>query len=208
MSRSGTTSPSRPSSNCCPCHGCPGCRRCTNWPSTTCPPHGGPGAAPSGSGGCEDDLLLEVTADTVRIEYNAALVEKSTADTLLADYLALLVAGLSDADMPLPSLPVAPRMGDTRAPRPARTATGGEPRTATAKLVADAWRAVLGTAVTDVHDDFFHLGGHSVQALRMLSRLAADHDAELSIRRFFADPTVAGLATELERKRPRRTTWR
>ncbi|MEV7422001.1 condensation domain-containing protein [Streptomyces sp. NPDC091212] len=172
------------------------------------PAGGGPGAAPSGSGGCEDDLLLEVTADTVRIEYNAALVEKSTADTLLADYLALLVAGLSDADMPLPSLPVAPRTGDTRAPRPARTATGGEPRTATAKLVADAWRAVLGTAVTDVHDDFFHLGGHSVQALRMLSRLAADHDAELSIRRFFADPTVAGLATELERKRPRRTTWR
>lgn len=70
------------------------------------------------------------------------------------------------------------------------------------------WSVVLGTAVTDVHDDFFHLGGHSVQALRMLARLAADHDVELSIQAFFADPTVAGLATELARKRPRRTAWR
>ncbi|RSS43857.1 hypothetical protein EF902_17410 [Streptomyces sp. WAC05858] len=79
---------------------------------------------------------------------------------------------------------------------------------ATAKLVAEVWSVVLGTAVTDVHDDFFHLGGHSVQALRMLARLAADHDVELSIQAFFADPTVAGLATELARKRPRRTAWR
>ncbi|MFJ1647803.1 condensation domain-containing protein [Streptomyces sp. NPDC088258] len=172
------------------------------------PAGAGPGAATAGSGGCEDDLLLETTADTVRIEYNAALVERSTADALLADYLTLLAAGLSATDIPLPGLPVTPRPGHTRATRPARTATGGAPRTATAKLVADAWRAVLGTPVTDVHDDFFHLGGHSIQALRMLSRLAADHDAELSIRAFFADPTVAGLATELERKRPRRTAWR
>ncbi|MGW7688986.1 condensation domain-containing protein [Streptomyces asiaticus] len=172
------------------------------------PADGGLGAASSGSAGCEDDLLLEITADTVRVEYNVALLEKGTADALLADYLALLVAGVSDLDMPLPRLPVAPRPGDAPATRPARTAAGGRPRTATAKLVADAWSAVLGTAVTDVHDDFFHLGGHSVQALRMLARLEAEHDTGLSIQAFFADPTVAGLATELERKRPRRTAWR
>ncbi|MFJ2214316.1 condensation domain-containing protein [Streptomyces sp. NPDC101062] len=172
------------------------------------PADGGPGAVSSGSAGCEDDLLLEITADTVRIVYNVALVGKSTADALLADYLALLAAGLSAPDDPLPCLPVTPRPEDTRATRPARTASGGTPRTATLKLVADAWRAVLGTATTDVHDDFFHLGGHSVQALRMLARLAAEQDAELSVRAFFADPTVAGLATELERKRPRRTAWR
>lgn len=172
------------------------------------PAGGALGASSSSSAGCEDDLLLEVTADTVRIEYNVALIEKSTADALLSDYLALLVAGVSEADMPLPRLPVAPRPGDAPVARPARTAVGGKPHTATAKLVADAWSAALGTAVTDVHDDFFHLGGHSVQALRMLARLAAEHDTELSIQAFFADPTVAGLATELERKRPRRTAWR
>ncbi|MEU5730636.1 condensation domain-containing protein [Streptomyces antimycoticus] len=172
------------------------------------PSGGGLGAASSSSAGCEDDLLLDITADTVRIEYNVALVEKSTADALLADYLALLVAGVSEVDMPLPRLPAAPRPGGTPATPPARTAAGGTPRTATAKLVAEVWSVVLGTAVTDVHDDFFHLGGHSVQALRMLARLAADHDVELSIQAFFADPTVAGLATELARKRPRRTAWR
>ncbi|GAA2329803.1 phosphopantetheine-binding protein [Streptomyces violaceusniger] len=110
--------------------------------------------------------------------------------------------------MPLTCLPVAPRPGDVPATRPAWTAAGGKLRTASARLVADAWSAVLGTAVTDVHDDFFHLSGHSVRALRILAHLAAEHETELSIQAFFADPTVAGLATKLARKRPRRTAWR
>ncbi|WP_345642208.1 condensation domain-containing protein [Streptomyces tremellae] len=172
------------------------------------PAGGGPGGCSSGTAGCEDDLLLEVTADTVRVEYNVALVERTTAETLLADYLALLAAGVRAADTRLPDLPAAPRAGAAPARHPAGTAVGGGPPTGTAKLVADAWCAVLGTAVTDVHDDFFHLGGHSVQALRMLARLAAEHGAEPSVQAFFADPTVAGLATELERRRPRRTAWR
>ncbi|WSQ12843.1 condensation domain-containing protein [Streptomyces sp. NBC_01231] len=172
------------------------------------PAGGGPDAGSAGSAGCEDDLLLEVTADTVRVEYDVALVDEATARTLLADYLVLLAAGTAAADAPLPDLPTAPRTAAVPAARPARKAPGGTPRTPAQKTVADAWHAVLGRPVTDVHDDFFRLGGHSLQVLRVLARLAAEHGTEPSIRAFYADPTVAGLATELERERPRRTAWR
>ncbi|MET9567052.1 condensation domain-containing protein, partial [Streptomyces tauricus] len=43
---------------------------------------------------CEEDLLLDVADDTVRVVYDVALFDRSTADILLADYLRLLATVL------------------------------------------------------------------------------------------------------------------
>ncbi|WP_394427643.1 condensation domain-containing protein [Streptomyces sp. SGAir0957] len=146
---------------------------------------------------CEEDLLLDVAGTGVRLVYDAALFDRSTADTLLADYVRLL-ATLLDApgtrlSALLPAAPLRAHLPAT-APPSARTA----PRDATEERVAAAWRAVLGTDAVDVHEDFFAAGGHSLQALRLLARLAPGREDGPTLRTFFADPTVAGLATALK----------
>ncbi|MEU8874116.1 condensation domain-containing protein [Streptomyces javensis] len=156
---------------------------------------------------CEEDLLLDVTDDMLRIVYDAALFDRSTVETLLSDYLRLLAATLDAPDVRLSrlgALLVPPRSAKAR-PGAGRFAVT-VPRTAAERYLAAVWSDLLGVDVTDVHQDFFSLGGHSLQALRLLSRLIP-HAPEATLRTFFADPTVAGLATTLQRTYQGRTVW-
>jgi amino acid adenylation domain-containing protein len=78
------------------------------------------------------------------------------------------------------------------APRPpaARIA----PRTSTETRVAAIFREVLATPVASVDDNFFDLGGHSMNAVRVLTAIRAAFGVEVSLRHLFERPTVAGLA--------------
>ena len=62
-----------------------------------------------------------------------------------------------------------------------------------------AWSEVLGREVTRTDADFFELGGHSLLAVQVLARLRTNHDVEVSVRSFFDDPTVRGLAAAIRR---------
>jgi len=69
------------------------------------------------------------------------------------------------------------------------------PRTAVEQVLVDIWTEVLGLERVGVHDDFFDLGGHSLQATRVISRVRqALPGAGLHVRDVFRAPTVAGLA--------------
>jgi hypothetical protein len=154
--------------------------------------------------------MLEICGGQARLEYNTALFEPGTAAEIAAGLHRVLVAALADPDLRLSALPVTPRPAALPVtPRPAAPAQSGgtaggavefvPPGTAAEELVAEVWAEVLGRARIGALDDFFELGGHSLLALRVIARLSAAAEVDLSIQAFFADTTVAGVAAELER---------
>ena len=73
-----------------------------------------------------------------------------------------------------------------------------EPTTAIEKSLADLWSEVLKLDRVGIKDNFFDMGGHSLLAARMLSRARKKFDVELTIRGFFAEPTIQGLGEYIE----------
>ncbi|ADO72626.1 non-ribosomal peptide synthetase [Stigmatella aurantiaca] len=76
-----------------------------------------------------------------------------------------------------------------------------EPRTPLESQIAAQWKEVLGVQRVGVHDNFFDLGGHSLVAIQIISRLRKSLEIDLSIREFFDHQTVEELARYLEQKR-------
>jgi amino acid adenylation domain-containing protein len=69
-----------------------------------------------------------------------------------------------------------------------------EPRTPVEAAVADVWSEVLGAGRVGADDDFFAMGGHSLLAIRVASRLGTIFPAEFPLRAVFECPTVEGMA--------------
>ncbi|MEH2216414.1 MAG: amino acid adenylation domain-containing protein [Nostoc sp.] len=62
------------------------------------------------------------------------------------------------------------------------------------KTLAVIWTELLGLERIGVNDNFFCLGGHSLIATQILSRVREVFQVELSFQQIFANPTIAGLA--------------
>jgi amino acid adenylation domain-containing protein len=68
------------------------------------------------------------------------------------------------------------------------------PRNPLEEQLSELWQEVLGTERIGVHDSFFALGGHSLRATQLLSRLHDTFHVTLPLREIFARPTIAGMA--------------
>jgi amino acid adenylation domain-containing protein len=73
-----------------------------------------------------------------------------------------------------------------------------EPRTDAERDVARVWAELLPVEKVGATDHFFALGGHSLIATRVVSRLRALRGVELPLRTLFEAPTVEALAARLE----------
>jgi aryl carrier-like protein len=67
-------------------------------------------------------------------------------------------------------------------------------RTGTAGVVAAVWCELFEVPRVDPHDDFFALGGHSMLAVRMASRLRTELGLRVPVRTILENPTVDGLS--------------
>ncbi|PCH93848.1 MAG: hypothetical protein COB85_06340, partial [Bacteroidetes bacterium] len=65
------------------------------------------------------------------------------------------------------------------------------------KLTA-IWQEILGKKRIGVHDDFFKIGGNSLNAISVITKAYKEFDIELSPNRVFVTSTIAGLSSEIE----------
>jgi amino acid adenylation domain-containing protein len=59
--------------------------------------------------------------------------------------------------------------------------------------------SLLGVEQVGIDDNFFNLGGHSLLGAQMIARIGDVFGVELSLLSVFEDPTVRGMADEIER---------
>ncbi|NET58375.1 MAG: amino acid adenylation domain-containing protein [Symploca sp. SIO2E6] len=104
----------------------------------------------------------------------------------------------------LPQLPLTPNGKVDRKALPAPDLTSNlstefvAPETTTQKALAEIWAEVLGIEQVGIHDNFFALGGHSLMATQVVSRLRQAFSIDLPLQNLFEKPDITSLAKELE----------
>ena len=82
--------------------------------------------------------------------------------------------------------------------RPHLTTTHISPRNQLERSIAAVWEETLGIRPVGVLDDFFSdLGGNSLLATRLMSRLRAQFGVDIPLSRFFDAPTVTALVESI-----------
>jgi amino acid adenylation domain-containing protein len=86
--------------------------------------------------------------------------------------------------------------------RPEIAASYASPRNSVEEALVKIWAEVLDLNQIGINDNFFDLGGHSLAATRVISRVVETFPLDLPITVLFDSPTVAELAEIIvERKR-------
>ncbi len=73
------------------------------------------------------------------------------------------------------------------------------PRDSTELYLFQVWSDVLGTEQFGIRDNFFDLGGHSLTAVTLSSRVSETYREKMSVRTVFDHPTIEQMATYLRR---------
>jgi pristinamycin I synthase 3 and 4 len=106
----------------------------------------------------------------------------------------------------LESIPLTPsgKMDRRALPEPGAAApTAGfvAPETETERGLADIWAEVLGIGGIGAEDSFFALGGHSLRAAQVMSRIRAAFEVDLPLRAVFETPRLRAMAERIDAER-------
>ncbi|MEK8199877.1 non-ribosomal peptide synthetase family protein [Lysinibacillus sp. FSL M8-0134] len=121
-------------------------------------------------------------------------------EDMLRDYLANLLPDymVPERFMELPEMPLSPTGKIDRKQLASlevtlsRSTTYIAPENDTQRMLAAAWEYVLGIEPIGIHDNFFHIGGHSLKVLEILVQVKK-HIPFLKIQDFFQYQTIAEL---------------
>jgi amino acid adenylation domain-containing protein len=156
------------------------------------------------------DAVVAVRCDDVDdqrlVAYVAATPAVTTGD--LRDFAARVLpsAMVPAGFVVLPELPRTPhgKVDRDALPRPewaqmVPRATRITPRTAMERQIATIWSDVLSIGDLGIEDSFFDLGGHSLMAMQVASRMWRQFGIDVPVRLLFEHPTIQDLAAALTR---------
>jgi hypothetical protein len=152
---------------------------------------------PGGSAGSSRIVAYLVPADLVA-DQSEDLLAPRRLRRYVADRLPAFM--IPSSFVVLGQLPLTPngKLDRSRLPEPVQAGTGRrEPRTSLERDLAALFAETLRHACVGVDDDFFDIGGDSFLAVRLVNRVHAELGPGLTLREFFAAPTVAGVADHL-----------
>ena len=148
-------------------------------------------------------------------EYNADVFDVERIRRMHDDFLAILAGAIADPDRavrdflphgaaPAPTAPVEParpQFDDLGDLEDQLDDLDGDweteyepPRTPLEERLVQLWAQHLPVDRVGINDDFFDIGGHSLLANQVISRVQQEFQVELPLRRLFEAPTVAQLA--------------
>lgn len=78
------------------------------------------------------------------------------------------------------------------------------PRNELEETIAQIWREVLAVQQIGINDDFFDVGGNSLLAMQIISKVCNTFDVNLPLHSLFDRPTIAGLAENVETRTSRK----
>jgi acyl carrier protein len=162
--------------------------------------------AQDGPGGTR--LVAYVTVSENRPDFEAEVAARITSDTKLDTQVLRTELGKTLPDYMVPSiivllaaLPLSPNGKVDRKALPSpdieASAEYTAPQGEAEQVLAAIWQDVLKIERIGRHDDFFAIGGHSLMAIRIVSRLKLDHQIDLPVHQLFSCPTIAQLATQV-----------
>jgi thioesterase domain-containing protein/acyl carrier protein len=165
------------------------------------------------------DLTLSIVERSegtrLQLEYNPGRHSASTVECILRLYVRILEAILSDSRVVVRVLPVlegsnhySERLNDPLGPvaNVLVPAVGRQsekviaPRDAIEMQIAGIWETAMGLKQVSIRDSFFDLGGRSLAAMRIVSRINKTYSLDFGLATLFTGHTVERMA-DLVRKR-------
>ncbi len=148
----------------------------------------------------EDDPAQKYLAAYLIVREGQASPTTSELRTYLAERLPEYM--IPAAFVPLAALPLTPngKVDRKALPAPERGLRAGlgqpytAPRNRIEEVLCRIWGDVLGADKVGIHDNFFDLGGYSLLLTPLVLKLREYFHFRISLREFFARPTVAELA--------------
>ncbi len=138
--------------------------------------------------------FVPIQGQTVTIEQLRTFVTEQ-----LPDYM------IPSAFVQMESFPLTPNgkvnrrvLPEPTTSRPELSQTFVEPRTPSEEILAGIWRDVLGLEQVGIYDNFFDLGGHSLNATQVISLTRKAFGIELPLLSLFESLTIASLAKRIE----------
>ncbi|HKI01527.1 MAG TPA: SDR family NAD(P)-dependent oxidoreductase [Thermoanaerobaculia bacterium] len=89
------------------------------------------------------------------------------------------------------------RLAGVQHPRPAVGSEYAAPRNEMERKLTALWREMLRVERIGIHDNFFDLGGDSLLATQLISRIEEGHGVDLTLQSLFQAPSVAQLGVLL-----------
>ncbi|HLU89146.1 MAG TPA: amino acid adenylation domain-containing protein, partial [Cyclobacteriaceae bacterium] len=125
--------------------------------------------------------------------------EQSTVERFLKDRLPAYM--LPSVWMELKEFPLntSGKIDKNALPLPLRTASDEiEPETQLEKTLAEIWKNLLQLEQVYLGDNFFSIGGNSLLAMRVISKVRKELKMDIGIKDFFAHPTLFQFASHLQ----------